>query len=354
VSRRAPEPRAKGLFAEVITKHPHVAYEALCGAAFLDGARRLMDDVFSRAGDPDGNFVDDFQGPGFHTRLFELASFAYLEETGWTIERGRPHPDFLLTKDGVSVAVEAVTANPKAGRDADIALKHLPDPGTVDILAKCTDEFPIRMGGVLREKLKKEYWTKPKCRGLPFVLVLGSFHEPGSMNYVDEQLARYLYGLDRFPDWTDRNGVLVREATVESHSFGCKTIPSNFFATEEHAAHLSAVLWTNQFTISRFQRLWAEVFGLPDELAAVVVRGWHARDGTPPAERFVYEVGDGATPPESWSRGVALFVNPHARVPLPPGAFETTSTFRVREGRLVRELSGFHPLLASTQWRPHG
>jgi hypothetical protein len=311
-----------------------------------------MDDIFRRMGDPDGNFIDDFQGPGFHSRVFELACFAYFEETGWTIERGRPNPDFLLTKDGVNVAVEAATSNPRAGRQEDIALTRMHDLQTVDVLAKCTDEFPIRMGGVLREKLKQAYWTKPECRGHPFVVVIGPFHEPGSMTYVDELLARLLFGIDRFPEWTEQNGILVREATITAHSFGGKTIPSNFFRTDEVAANLSAVLWCNQFTISRFQRLWAEVFGLPDELGAAVVSGWHALPGLPPAERFIYQIGDGATPPESWSRGATLFVNPHARVPLPAGIFETTSTFRVCDGRLVRELDGFHPLMAFTDWRP--
>jgi hypothetical protein len=45
-------------------------------------------------GDPNGNFVRDFQGDGFHSRVFELACFAYLEEAGLTITRSQtlsPH-----------------------------------------------------------------------------------------------------------------------------------------------------------------------------------------------------------------------------------------------------------------------
>jgi hypothetical protein len=254
-----------------------------------------MEEIFERMGDTDGNFVDDFQGPGFHSRLFELACFAYFESTGWTVRRGKPSPDFLVTKGAGVLAVEAVTSNPRMGRETDIAVNLIPHPSTEDMGGKCNEELPIRLGSALYSKVQRRYWERPECRGLPFILFVGAFHEAGSTTYVDESVARYLFGADRYLDWTVRNGVFVREAPVSSHSLGDKTIPSNFFATE-NAEHVSAVLWCNQFTISRFLRIDAEV-------------------------------------------------------PLADGAIASTSTFEVRDGRTVRTVHGFHPVLATTHLR---
>ena len=63
-----------------------------------------------------------------------------------------------------------------------------------------------------------------------------------------------------------------------------------------------------------------------------------------------YSLGDseiGAA--ERWFWGVTLFENPNATIPLPPACLPSTSTFRVRQGRLVRELLGFHSMTSWTQ-----
>lgn len=302
-----------------------------------------MDAVFGRMGDPDGNFVDDFQGPGFHSRLFELACFAYLEESGWAVSREHRSPDFLVEKGGVRLALEAVTSNSPLGRDEDIAASKMPDPRSQDILAKCNDEFPIRMGSALFSKLQRRYWELPHCQGLPFVLMVGPFHEPGSTTYVDESLARYLFGVERLNGWSNHNGLLVRESPVVAHSFNGKTIPSDLFASDE-ANNLSAVIWCNQFTIPRFFRIAAEAHGLPSGVHSAVVHGVRCGYDGYSAETFEYAVGDGAVAREMWSRGVTVFINPHVRIPLPENVVTCTSTFRISGGRLVREVLGFHSL----------
>jgi hypothetical protein len=333
----------KSLFEPLIAARPHVAFERLRTSAVHAGARRLMNNVFDRMGDPDGNFVDDFQGPGFHSRLFELACFAYLEESGWTVERRQRSPDFIVTKGAVKLAIEAVTSNSPLGRDEDIAAFRMPDPGDQDIVAKCNDEFPIRVGSALFSKLQRRYWDQPHCRGIPFVLIVGPFHEPGSTTYVDEGLARYLFGIERYDDWIERDGLLVREAPVTSHSFNGKTIPSNLFASEG-AEHLSAIVWSNQFTIPRFFRIVAESEGLPDGVRSARVSGMRSGTDGYAAEDFKYAVGDGTMARESWARGVTVFLNPNSRLLLPDDALACTSTFRIRGGRLVRDVHGFHSL----------
>jgi len=339
--------RCRSLFDPLIAERLHVAFKRLLESAIHADARLYMDAIFERMGDPDRSFAEEFQGAGFHSRLFELACFAYLEEAGFNIDRPRPSPDFIATKGTASVAIEAVTSNSPLGREEDIAARRLPDLPYQEILQKCNEELPIRMGSPLHSKIQKRYWHLPQCRGLPFVLIVGPFHESGSTTYVDESLARYLFGIERYGTCTERAGILVREAPVGFHSFAGKVIPSNFFAGED-VENLSAIAWCNQFTISRFLRIVAEREGLPRDLRAVMVTGWQARSDGDSAGRFEYHLGDQSVARETWARGVTVLHNPNAVRPLPDAFLPCTSSFRVREGRLVRDVHGFHPLVAST------
>lgn len=310
--------------------------------------RQQMDATFDRMGDPDGNFVDDFQGPGFHTRVFELCCFAYFESTGWTVDRSQGRPDFLIEKAGMRVAVEAVTTGPRTGRETDIAVMAIRDTPFAETVAKCNGELPIRLGSTLRRKLAKGYTRDPRCAGLPFVLMVALLHEPGSSTYNDESVARFLYGIERFPDWVERNGVLVRQAPVHAHTFDGKTIPSNFFATPE-ASELDAVLWCNMLTISRFTRMDGEENGLPPGIRGTV-RGWYSESDGINAARFAYELGDGRTPRETWDRGVSLLMNPRTRHAAAAATLDATSVFELVGGQLVRRVRGFHPLISFTQF----
>jgi hypothetical protein len=90
----------------------HPQFGELCGSALHLKARDLMNTLLGRMGDPNGNFLRDFQKDGFHSRVFELASFAYLEEAGLVIDRSHERPDYLVSAGGFSAAIEALTANP--------------------------------------------------------------------------------------------------------------------------------------------------------------------------------------------------------------------------------------------------
>jgi hypothetical protein len=313
-----------------------------------------MNELFRRMGDSDGNFKTDFQGHGFHSRLFELACFGYLLEQDVAIDRTEPSPDFVVGNGKNRIAIEAVTSNPRddlGGQQADIAAFRMEPLSEDEIVEKSNEEFPIRAGSALFSKLSKRYWDLPHCTGLPLVLAIGPFHEAGSVFYTDESLARYLYGVESFANWTERNGLFVREAGVRAHSFGGKTIPSNFFAADV-AENISAVLFCNQFTVPRFVRLAAQAAGLSEgEFSSVeghCLMEDEAEDITV-AIPYRYRVGDGDFPPETWHRGVTIFHNPRARFPLPSGALGSTSSFRHRDGRLQREIRGVHTL-TSFMW----
>ena len=81
----------------VAPERRHPQFVELRASPFHEDARALMNALLNRMGDPNGGLVRNFQSDGFHSRPFEIASFAYLEEVGLTIDRSHERPDFLAS-----------------------------------------------------------------------------------------------------------------------------------------------------------------------------------------------------------------------------------------------------------------
>lgn len=332
------------LFFPVIAKAPHIAFERLRSSLFHRGARALMNQLFLEMGDPDGNFISDFQGPGFHSRMFELACFAYLREDGWDVDRRQKRPDFLARSESLTVAFEAVTLNPTNGREQDIAVMHVKPISDEEALEKVNEELAVRAHSALLRKIQEHYWDEPCCAGHPFVLFMAPFQEAGSTSYIDANLARYLYGAERHLHWTEVGGVLRRETPVRAHTLNGRGVVSNFFGSEPGAENISAILWCNQFTVPKFFRVAADIFGLLPGTRANV-SGFYAREAKF-IEEYRYALGAPGVPAEEWARGVTALLNPHARFPLDPETLGCTSVFEVRSGLVARGTREFHPLTA--------
>lgn len=343
--------KSRDLFNPTITKQPYKGYTDLRDSDAHADARRLMNDTFNAMGDPDGNFIRDFQSHNFHSRVFELASYAYLTEQGFSVDRPE-HPDYVVSRGALRIGLEAVTSNPPH-QGSDISLRALqPVASFEEARRKSDDEYPIRVGRALGGKLEKKtkagkhYWELPECVGHPFVLMVAPFHEAGSLMYLDEHLARFLYGLNRSvgPD-----GSIVQTPIIE-HVFNDVSLPSNFFG-DDLAESISAVLWCNQFSVPRFLRAAAERSGSAPGVS-LTVEGYCAMDDTEVVRAYEYVVGSRAAPAEPWWRGVTVFHNPRAFHPLADGDLRCTSSFRVENGKLLRRVHGFHPLTSFTAITP--
>ncbi|MCK6592641.1 MAG: hypothetical protein L6Q76_34225, partial [Polyangiaceae bacterium] len=154
--------RALDLFELIVDdERAHIAFKRARDSEAHEGARQMMNELFCRMGDYDGNFVKDFQLDGFHSRLFELACYAYLESHGFEIERSQRSPDFMVSCGGDRIAIEAVTSNPFAGRSVDISVLKIEQISMDELVDKCQNEFPIRIAGALLSKLQKRYWDLP-------------------------------------------------------------------------------------------------------------------------------------------------------------------------------------------------
>lgn len=302
--------------------------------------RQVMDEVFTDFPDVDHNFVREFQTGGFSPRILELALFAYMQEQGYDLDRASPAPDFALSGSS-SVAIEATTTNPPEGQDPDDVdqttgpRRLIPEGGP-----EAEQAFIFQVAKALRAKLTKRsaaglaYWEQPHVAGMPFVIALASFFSASSLTYSIRPLGDYLYGRRDVPTFDSAGNLHLTSEPIAEHHFGGKSIPSGLFSQPE-ARHLSAVLFTNNATISKFNRIGTERgYGPPD---VAMIRWGAITDPDPNAvepQLFGYLVGDyGPDERETFSEGLQVFHNPWAENPLDLGVLRD-----VTEHELVDDL----------------
>ena len=117
-------------------------------------ARLMMEKVFEKFKDIDNNFVEQFQTTGFDARIFELYLFEYFSSSGFEVKRDFERPDFIISKDGVEVAIEATTTNPDPNYKKDHkSIEKILSLSDEDVERKENDEVPIRLGSSLFSKL---------------------------------------------------------------------------------------------------------------------------------------------------------------------------------------------------------
>lgn len=331
----------EGLFAAVVPEERlQPRFVALRDDAPREPARLMMEEVFERMGDRDGNFREQFQTSGFDSRVWELYLYAALEDAGYEIELPNPAPDFILNAGAERWALEATTANLRDGE---------PQPeleSEADLLDFLKHELPIRLGSPLFTKLQKNYARDQSLAGLPFVLGLECFVNSDSMFHSESPLGGYLYGIHSTPG-RDPDGTLsVHHETITEHRVGAKTIPSGFF-NQPGAEQISAVLFSNSGTSGKFTRMGYQRGIAADRLW--VGRYGYRADPAPDASGphfFVEEVGERA---ERWSEGLVVFHNPNATHPLPDRLLsEVAINYALIDGQIRHTNTPFHVFTSQT------
>jgi len=282
-------------------------------------ARATLRDVVATMSDPDGNLVEQFQTFGFDARTFEIYLQALFTEAGHTIDRSHDRPDFLISRDGVTVAVEAVTANPTPAPDYQpyVPVYRKPPQSREDVIHYLRHEVQIKFGSPLYSKLKKAYWKLPHVEGRPFVLAIESFHGDASLTISSTALSDYLFGVNHRHHF-DEEGNLVVEADAIAEHVGSKTIPSNFFQ-QPGAENISGVLFSNAGTIPKFNRIGQEGHHRSEQVRMIRYGTCYDHDPNATAPHtFSYEVGNSNLPAEPWRQGSVMIHNPHALHPIPP------------------------------------
>jgi hypothetical protein len=229
--------------------HPH--FNALISNPELEAEKNLIKEIVYSYIDVDGHYIKEFQTEGFDARLWELYLYVYLHNSGFEIIREYPSPDYHVSFFGNEYFIEAVTVNPSK----DLNRSDPKPPKTIAEISSLKEDYmPIKFGSPLYTKLKKKYWEKSHVAGKPFIVAIHDYHMPGSMTWSGSSLQEYLYGVRAFLD-IDKYGKQVPcLKKIDNHSWGNKTIPSNFFAQAD-TENISAVLFSNAATTTKFNRM---------------------------------------------------------------------------------------------------
>lgn len=305
-------------------------------------AREIMSEIAYSFEDPDGNYIQQFQTKGFDARLWELFLYALLRENNFFIDRKFTAPDYLCERYGRTVFLEAVTVNPTQG-DGNIQ----PSPETEASRERLASYAAIKFGSALFSKLSKRYWELNHVRGMPLVFAIADFHQPHSMLWTHPFLWQYLYGI-RVDEQQGKEGSEVSYGHIMEHTFDEKRIPSGFFFQSE-CENVSAVLFSNSGTISKFNRMGKLAgFGDPDIKMIRTGMRYDRDENSREPKKFVMRVEEGECS-ETWSEGVSIFHNPNAKYPLDAGLFPTAGHHYQKDGKVDSYLPDFFPIVSVTR-----
>jgi len=324
---------------DLTTLHP--IFNNLLTTRAREAARAVIKEIGPWLTPSDPHVVREFQGKAFDQRLWELYLWAAMRESGYNLAQPEA-PDFHCISPAAEFCIEAVTVTAStSGALVDRPVLRTDE----DREAFLRDYMPLKFGSSLTSKLGKRtrnlrYWEHDISKGKPLVLAIADFHAegdefgPASMTYTQTALPLYLYGLRQIFRLED--GVLkIDSEKVESHTYGTKTAPSGFFSLPD-AENISAVLFSNAGTISKFDRIGILAgFEMPgisyQRVGFRLKRDANSIFGEP----FAEEVKSGGAYRELWGDEIQVFHNPNALYPLPMGALPIASHCLVEDGKLA-------------------
>lgn len=320
------------------------SFVALRDLEEYSAAKEIIEPMMRWYEDADGNFIEQFQTTGFDTRIWELYLFAAFTELNFEITRIHAIPDFCCTSPFGEFCVEAVTVNPSRDKTgAVVPPPPIDTPEEREIYLK--DYMPIRFAGVLTAKLAKRYWEKDHVSGKPLVFAVHDFSSPGSMVHTRSAFERYVYGVEHEWEHDADGNLLIKPKKIGVHKWKTKEVPSGFFELPE-SENVSAVLFSNTGTISKFNRMGV-LAGFGSERLELVRIGTAVNPDPNATEPlgFEHRVND-SDYEESWSEGIAIWHNPHARHPLDPDLFPGVAHHMLLPDGNVESLT--------PQWFPFG
>lgn len=337
-----PKGKPVDFFAPIVpVERLHESFRSLVEEAGYSPALGIIEPMMRWYDDTDGNFVEQFQTTGFDARIWELYLFAMLVEQGFIVDRSKPAPDYVAAGLAGQFAIEAVTVNPTRDKKGNIVA---PPPLETDEQRRAYLQhyMPIKFGSALFSKLQKAYWTKGHVAGIPFTLAIEDFSALSSMTMTRSALPLYLYGYEQ---------ETVHEAprNFKEHVWGEKRIPSGFFFLPG-AENISAVIFSNSATISKFNRIGA-INGFGDPRVKMVRQGSvynFEGDQTAPNLFSVDVTSDGYQ--EDWIEGLEIYHNPVAKVPFGRHLLPNAAHISLQDdGRLAADLPKWHPLGSVTK-----
>lgn len=292
----------------------HHGYKIIANEPRFEAGRNIINEIVNSFLDNDGHFVREFQSVNFNARLWEIYLHVYLHTQGLKIRNNHAAPDFEVDYFDEKYFIEAVTVNPSGNPDRP----DLPPPEDHnDIIERLGDYMPIKFGSPLFSKLKHKYWEHEHVKEHSLIFAIHDYHNDNSMTWSRNALSEYLYGVKA--SIVDGQPSLEK---IEFHEWEGKKIESGFF-NQKDAENISAVLFSNQATIPKFNRM-GKIAGLGSGDVTMLRNGFlYNPEGLNPIG-FSKNVDD-PDYEESWSDGLVMFHNPNARKKVNPVAFSDIS-----------------------------
>lgn len=329
--------------------HPH--FRILMDTPGRAPARAALREIGPWLAPTDPHFVREFQFSQFDQRMWELYLWASFRDMGFDVRQPEA-PDFLCSRPGFKFTVEATTVT--ASQQGPLA--NHPQPRTTEEMeAFLADYMPMKFGSSLTSKLNKKdkdgrnYWERGEAASNPFFIAIADFHIPGgngnvgSMTYTQSALRPYLYG--HRVEYEQIEGRLVAKATKGTdHVYGEKVVPTGFFDLPG-AENISAVLFSNAGTMSKFDRMGVGAgFGATDHRYFRFGLRLNPDPNAVEGDPFMEEIEVGHD--ERWGEELQLFHNPTARNPLPKRSLPGVTEHYFRDGEPLSYSYG-DPVLGS-------
>jgi hypothetical protein len=145
----------------------------------------------------------------------------------------------------------------------------------------------------------------------------------------------------------NQGSLIIQTDEISTHRVSNKEIPSNFFG-QPNAEHVSAVLFSNAGTVSKFTRMGYQA-GYHRGNVIITRRGvaWNSDPNASEALEFSYRL-DEDPGTEPWGSGVEVFHNPNALKPIPDDFFADAAQTHLREGAPVSWAPRFLPFASFT------
>nr|EKU2874170.1 hypothetical protein [Enterobacter cloacae] len=254
--------------------------------------------------DPDGIFIRDFQSASFNSRLFELYLNVVFYELDFEMNRSFNQPDFLISKFGTEIAVEAVSV---AETEDPLERKEVNQDHFSSLMNHVKNVMPFRFARSLLKKVnhrpepnKVLYWELEHTKGKPFIIAMQDYSMRMSMRYSKDALFSYLYGVD-----------IENGDRIETHVVDGRSIKSNFFSSPKNK-YVSAILLTTQATLPKFNRMGI-LAGIEPKDCKILIEGVKT-DSEFNEEPFIADVSDPKYQ-EPWCTGIYMYHNPNAIFP---------------------------------------
>ena len=233
------------LFDPVVPENKqHPTFVLLSQTKRFSPAKEIIAEIAYTFEDPDGNYIQQFQGDGFDARLWELYLYTLLHENDFYISRDFQAPDYVCYKYGETLVIEATTVNPtQLEGQATESIKEDPDG------IQMADYMAIKFANALFSKLTKGYWKLDHVKEKPLILAVADFRKPEGVHFSAKFLQEYLYG-----QRTSKHGDSYLNTPIHEHVYRTRKKPSGFFFLPE-AENISAVLFSDGGTISKFNRM---------------------------------------------------------------------------------------------------